>query len=264
MFEVLIREAGARFGLDNKAGSVVQVLLAEMTNKEKGGLAGFLEPFKAAGFGPIIQSWLGGGPSAQPIGNRQIEEVLGTSGGLLQTLTARLDVDRDSLTSALGYLLPALVGKLSIGGSMPSHYPPEVLSLAEAGQQLLAAPIVEVPASGGFMKWLPWLVLIAAIAAGVAYWNANRDTASAPVAAPAPTISAPLVESAPAAAPVAEQPDSPLPAAASDAPTSADAAAPASADPDQTGDAQEVQPEPEPQETDIEPPASGEASSGQD
>ena len=59
MFDVLIREAGARFGLGDKALPLVQMLLAYMTAKESGGLAGFLEKFKAAGFGPIIQSWLG-------------------------------------------------------------------------------------------------------------------------------------------------------------------------------------------------------------
>lgn len=277
MYEVLIREAGARFGLDNKALSVVQVLLAEMTNKEKGGLAGFLEPFKAAGFGPIIQSWLGGGPSAQPIGNRQLEEVLGTSGGLLQTLSARLDVERDALTSALGYLLPALVGKLSVGGSVPSHYPPEVLSLAEAGQQLLSAPIVEPPASGGLMKWFPWLVLIAALVAGLVYWNANREqaTAVAPVVGnPTEAIPAPVLVPAPEQNPdtqpagdavsVAEPPQ-----ADSEAPT--DSATPAESAAQTETAAPEVQDapataasEPAQAQANANQPASGESSTTQD
>lgn len=240
MYEVLIREAGARFGLDNKALSVVQVLLAEMTNKDKGGLAGFLEPFKAAGFGPIIQSWLGGGPSAQPISNRQLEEVLGTTGGLLQTLTARLDVERDALTSALGYLLPALVGKLSIGGSVPSHYPPEVLSMAEAGQQLLAAPVVEPPSSGSFLKWLPWIILVIAIPVGIAYWNATRQHESAP-ASPAPTLSAP--------APAAAQPEPTEPTSNTETPEQADV--------DEAGAAADTQNAPQ---TDAVQPVSGESS----
>ena len=80
MFDVLIREAGARFGLGDKALPVAQMLLAYMTNRDTGGLAGFLEKYKAAGLGPIIQSWLGGGPSAQPVSNSQVETVLGASG----------------------------------------------------------------------------------------------------------------------------------------------------------------------------------------
>ena len=140
MFDVLIREAGARFGLGDKALPVAQMLLAYMTNRDTGGLAGFLEKFKAAGLGPIIQSWLGGGPSAQPVSNSQVETVLGASGGLLSMITARLGVNRDNVTSAIGYLLPAIVGKLTPGGSLPANLPPEVASFAAAGQSLLAAP----------------------------------------------------------------------------------------------------------------------------
>ena len=45
MFDVLIREAATRFGLGDKALPVAQMLLAYMTNRDTGGLAGFLEKF---------------------------------------------------------------------------------------------------------------------------------------------------------------------------------------------------------------------------
>ncbi|MBK6614283.1 YidB family protein [Ottowia sp.] len=214
MFDVLIREAGARFGLGDKALPLVQMLLAYMTAKESGGLAGFLEKFKAAGFGPIIQSWLGGGPSAQPIGNNQIETVLGSSGGLLSLVTGKLELGRDNVTSALGYLLPAIVGKLTPGGSIPSGLPAQVTSLAAAGQSLLAAPppssAVAPAAGGGLMKWLPWAIVALAALFGVSYWGKNRTgdapaPVEAPVDAPAPAASgAPLApEALPAPAPSA-------------------------------------------------------------
>lgn len=119
MFDVFIREAGARFGLGDKALTVAQMLLADMTSPDTGGLMGFLERFKAAGLGPVIQSWLGGGPSAQPISNSQLETVLGASGGLLARVTGLLEVNRDDVTTAIGYLLPAFVGRLTPGGSLP-------------------------------------------------------------------------------------------------------------------------------------------------
>lgn len=210
MFDVLIREAGARFGLGDKALPLVQMLLAYMTAKESGGLAGFLEKFKAAGVGPIIQSWLGGGPSAQPIGNSQIETVLGASGGLLSLITGKLGLGRDNVASALGYLLPAIVGKLTPGGSIPSSLPAEVTTLAAAGQSLLAAPppssAVAPAAGGGLMKWLPWAIVALAALFGVSYCGKNRTgDAPAPVEAPAPAASgAPLApEALPAPAPSA-------------------------------------------------------------
>lgn len=226
MFDVLIREAGARFGLGEKALPLVQMLLAYMTNKANGGLMGFLEKFKAAGFGPIIQSWLGGGPLAQPISNSQLETVLGSSGGLLSLLTSRLGVERDSATSALGYLLPAVVGKLTPGGSIPSSLPPEVASMAAAGESLMAAPVVEqVAPSGGFMKWLPWIVVAVAVLLGLGYCAKQKTAETTPAAVPAPA-SAPASDAVRAdwggGAPASE----PAPAAAPEAPASAPAAAP--------------------------------------
>ncbi|QTD46125.1 YidB family protein [Ottowia testudinis] len=228
MFDVLIREAGARFGLGDKALPVAQMLLAYMTNRDTGGLAGFLEKFKAANLGPIIQSWLGGGPSAQPISNSQVETVLGGSGGLLSLITSRLAVNRDNVTSAIGYLLPAIVGRLTPGGSVPAALPPEVTSLAAAGQSLLAAPSMAAAAApaagGGMMKWLPWVVVAAAALIGLSYCGKPKTTpdvgvppaASAPaepVAVPAPVT--PASEPAPPAATASE----PAAAASTEEPT---------------------------------------------
>lgn len=238
MFDVLIREAGARFGLGDKALPLLQMLLAYLSNKDTGGLAGFLEKFKAAGLGPIIQSWLGGGPAAQPISNSQIETVLGASGGLLSMITSRLGVNRDNVTSAIGYLLPAIVGKLTPGGSVPSALPPELAGLAAAGQGLLSAPgatAAAAPAAaagGGLMKWLPWVVVAAAALFGLSYCGKNKTAdapvapASAPAAAPAPAASQPPLSTGsfgggaatPAPAP-APAPEASAPAASATEPT---------------------------------------------
>ncbi|MEZ5607504.1 MAG: YidB family protein [Burkholderiaceae bacterium] len=222
MYEVLIREAAVRFGLGDKALPVLQMLLAYMTAKDSGGLVGFLEKFKAAGLGPLIQSWLGGGPSAQPISNSQLETVLGSSGGLLSLVSGKLELGRDNVTSALGYLLPALVGKLTPGGSMPSNLPPEVQSLAEAGQQLIAAPSPAELTSGGIggslLSWLPWVVVVLAALFGLSYCGKDKG-GSAPPAVEAP---------ASAPAPAASTPATPAAAASQGAPASVEPATPAS------------------------------------
>jgi uncharacterized protein YidB (DUF937 family) len=192
MFEVLIREAAARFGLGDKALPLIQMLLAHMTDNQTGGLAGFLEKFKAAGLGPVIQSWLGGGPAAQPVANSQLETVLGASGGLLSLTTARLALPRDSVTSALGYLLPTIVGKLTLGGSIPSSLPPEITALVAAGQSLLSSPAQDdagdgASARGGIGKWLPWIIVIAAaLLFALSYFGKSRAPDAAPPAASAP------------------------------------------------------------------------------
>ncbi len=203
MFDVFIREAGARFGLGDKALTVAQMLLADMTSPDTGGLMGFLERFKAAGLGPVIQSWLGGGPSAQPINNSQLETVLGASGGLLARVTGLLEVNRDDVTTAIGYLLPAFVGRLTPGGSLPNAIPPEVLSLAAAGRDLLTAPAAmpRVTTAGpGLLRWLPWVIVAAAAVIGLAYCGKQERVSSSAPATPALESSA-VPASAASAAP---------------------------------------------------------------
>lgn len=243
MFEVLVREAAARFGLGDKALQVVQLLLAYMTSRDRGGVFGFLEKFKAAGLGPIIQSWLGGGPSAQPISNSQLETVLGSSGGLLSLITERTGLERDNVTSALGYLLPAIVGRLTPGGSIASTLPPDVLELAQAGEQLLAAPAAVAPAAGGggaLTRWLPWLIVALAVVFGLTFLGRNRgsEEPAPPAAAPTqPEAAQPEATPPPAtpteAAPAETAPESaPAPAAEpAAAPADAAAAQPGAAEP---------------------------------
>lgn len=200
MFDVLIREVAVRFNLGDKALPLLQMLLACMTRQDTGGLPGFLEKLKAAGLGPAVQSWLGGGPSAKAVTASQIENALGSAGSLLEQLTGRLDAPRDDVAGALGYLLPYIVGKLTPGGSLPGSLPAEIASVASAGQALLSAPL---PSSGGGMKWLwPAVAVVAAGLLGLSYCRQGGDgaPASAPVAAPQPAPASPVqpVETAPA------------------------------------------------------------------
>lgn len=224
MFEVLVREAGARFGLGDKALQLVQMLLALMTNKDSGGLAGFLEHFKTAGLGPIVQSWLGGGPGAQAISNSQLEQAIGATQGPIAILTDHLGAGRENVTSALGYLIPALVGKLTPGGNLPTSLSPEVSALAIAGRQLLDSPargrLAAAGEGGGLGRWLPWIIVAVLILLALAYCSQNKtEPKHAATTSPGTVPSSSAAPAAPAIVPSA----SGVPA------TSASAAEPAGA-----------------------------------
>ena len=204
MFDVLIREAAARFGLGDKARELLQIVLAYMTNKDTGGLAGFLEKFKAAGMGPLIQSWLGNTVSAKPITNSQIEQVLGSQGGLLDLISARLNAPRDNITSAVGYLLPALVAKLTPNGSMPGALPADVTTLIGDGRAFLSAPVAATAASSdsGIGKWIPWIIGAVAVLLALSFCSKKP---SQPVDVPmAPASVASEAASEPALLPASE------------------------------------------------------------
>ena len=209
MFDILIRELSARFGLGDKSTDLLRIVLAYMTNKEAGGLTGFLERFKTAGLGPVVQSWLGNTVSPQSLNNTQVESVLGSSGGLLDVLSQRVNAPRDNLAGAVAYLIPGLVAKLTPGGSIPAALPVDVSSFIGDPKALLA-PVAAATAgatSGGLSKWLPWLIGAVALLVGLSY--CTKKPAVAPMETP-PAQTAPASEAVPAASEV-------LPAPAADA-----------------------------------------------
>ena len=78
LFDSIISGADEKFGLGNKAGTLVSALLSLMTNQNRGGFAGFLDKTPA----PALASYLGPfGPSiAKPAGKPSfISLIISTS-----------------------------------------------------------------------------------------------------------------------------------------------------------------------------------------
>ncbi len=173
MFDLIIREAASRFGLGDKAGPLVQMLLTYITNKDTGGIAGFMSKLTSGGLGNIAQSWLGGGAGAQAVSSSQIESLLGGQGGLLSSITSKLGIGGATASSALGFLLPMVVGKLTQGGTVPTSLSSEVMGFSTGGTTLSAA----TAAGGGLMKWLPWLAAGIAALFVLSYCNKGSDAA---------------------------------------------------------------------------------------
>ncbi len=125
MFDLITEEINNRFNLGDKALPLVQLLVGAMTNKETNGLAGFLEQFKSKGLGPLVDSWL---HTSAPlsINHAEIEHVLGGQGNVLETITARIGLDKGTALMGLAYLLPNLVGKLAPGGKIPDTFSNEI------------------------------------------------------------------------------------------------------------------------------------------
>ena len=133
MFDLIIREVASRFGLGDKAGPLVQMLLAYITNKDSGGITGFMSKLSSGGLGNVAQSWLGGGAGALPVSSAQIESLMGGQGGLLSSITSKLGIGGATASSALGFLLPMVIGKLTPGGTVPTSLPNDVMSAISGG-----------------------------------------------------------------------------------------------------------------------------------
>ncbi|HEY4664415.1 MAG TPA: YidB family protein [Comamonas sp.] len=224
MLDTLIREISARWGLGEQGRSLVQMLVAYISNPAAGGLSGFLEKFRNAGWGGMANSWVDNQAVPESPTTAQLESVLGGSSGLLQQISNRLGLSYDKVSGVVAGVLPSLVQRMTPDGHVPATLPAEFAALANEGKALLglgagaatagaahlgaqrtaaaAATASDVSSSsGGLGKWLPWLIAALVAIFGISYCTQNKSpeatsTSSSPMPAPTPAPVAP--EPAPA------------------------------------------------------------------
>ena len=118
MFDSIISEAGSKFNLGGKTGTLLSALLALMTDKNGGGFGGFLEKFNQAGLGDTVASWIGSG-SNTPVSNEQMESALGTD--TLKNIAEQTGTDYNTATSATAYMTPRVIDALTPDGVVPQE-----------------------------------------------------------------------------------------------------------------------------------------------
>ena len=116
LFDSIISGASEKFGLGDKAGTMLSALLALMTNQETGGFSGFLDRFKEAGLGDTATSWITSGDNAE-VSSEQIESAIGSD--TIATIAEQVGVDKDKATAALAYMTPKVVDDLTPDGEIP-------------------------------------------------------------------------------------------------------------------------------------------------
>ncbi|MCY7348177.1 MAG: YidB family protein, partial [Pyrinomonadaceae bacterium] len=99
-----------------KSGTLLAALLALMTDKNRGGLAGFLENFNRAGLGDTAASWVGSG-SNTPVSNEQLKSALGEA--TLADIAGQAGTDHETAASATAYLTPRVIDALTPSGVIP-------------------------------------------------------------------------------------------------------------------------------------------------
>lgn len=157
LFDSIISEAGNKFGLGDKSGTLLSALLALMTDEKQGGFTGFLDRFSEAGLGDTVASWISSGAN-EDLSEEQLESALGS--GTITDLANKSDVNASTAKSALAYMVPQVVDKLTPDGEVPEEK--DLLSKigdflsgwggAIAGAGLGAAGAVGAAASGAADK----------------------------------------------------------------------------------------------------------------
>jgi uncharacterized protein YidB (DUF937 family) len=124
----VIEDTASRLGLGPKAGQLVREVV-QMITGSPGGISGSIEKFRSAGFGPQVASWLGRTDGAVLTGP-QVEQALGSS--VLGGIANRLGLGGGVTGTAIGYLLPKLIGLMTPGGVIPSGIPAALSSYMQA------------------------------------------------------------------------------------------------------------------------------------
>lgn len=222
MLDAFTREISARWGLGNQGKPLMQMLVAHIANPATGGLPGFLEQFRKAGWGTMVNSWMGPGSQPEVPTTAQVETVLGS--GLVHQMAKKLGLSYDKVMAVVAGVLPQLVARMTPDGTISAVLPAAFGTFASEGKALLGAGVGATAAahgaarsaaytapaatasplpssSGGLGKWLPWLIGVFVVMFGISYCSKTKE----PVVSTAPST----VSTAPFAEPVAPVPTAP-------------------------------------------------------
>ncbi len=116
-FDSVISGASEKFGLGDKAGTMLAALLALVTNDKTGGFSGFIDKFKDVGLGDTANSWITSGDNAE-ISGEQLESALGMD--TISSISQNVGMNNAETTAALAYMTPKVVDNLTPEGEIPA------------------------------------------------------------------------------------------------------------------------------------------------
>jgi OmpA-OmpF porin, OOP family len=182
LFDTLIRDASLKFNLGGNTDKLVSELLRAMSSPQTGGLNGFLDKFRKAGFADMVASWVGRGEN-QPLTPAQTEQALGR--GFLDGIAGKTGLSASSLAAPVAFLIPKVIDLLTPDGVVPTTLPASAATYlgppAPAARETAAGP--------GAVRRYWWVLALIALLAIAAWFSFMRPEQKV-VTAPAPTVPA--------------------------------------------------------------------------
>jgi outer membrane protein OmpA-like peptidoglycan-associated protein/uncharacterized protein YidB (DUF937 family) len=181
--DAILAEAGTQFGLNtSKTSSLLSGLLSLIT--ESGGLGAFIERLRTSGLGDIVSTWMGSG-QPRAISSTTLEAAIGHDS--IDKIASKAGLSFSTAASALAFMLPNIIQRLTPGGVIPTHLPSDVLAYAgsatsavAAGTRQAAYATERAVQKAGVPAWLwPLLALIAIFFIGYWIWNSRQSATNA-------------------------------------------------------------------------------------
>jgi len=189
MFDSTIEDVAGRFGLGSKTAPLLREVMNLMTDSP-GGIGGFINKFKSAGLGSQVASWLGRTDGAA-LTAPDVEKALGST--TLSGIAGRLGLGGGAVATAIGYVVPKLIGLLTPGGVVPTGIPAALSAFLGAPLQTVTHRVEQVapkamtviPESPHLGRWL--IPLLAGLGVLGLFWYLSTGNSPAPVVA-TPTV----------------------------------------------------------------------------
>jgi uncharacterized protein YidB (DUF937 family)/TolA-binding protein len=143
-FDELIQDIGSQYSLGPKASLLVQETIG-LISGQPGGIGGFLDRFKAAGFVAEVASW-SGGTEVVPLLGQEVEKTLGSD--VISEIANKVGISQSFARTIMGYAIPKIIILLAQGEAVPPAIPASESSFLDSAVPLASSPVEEIPQPG--------------------------------------------------------------------------------------------------------------------
>jgi outer membrane protein OmpA-like peptidoglycan-associated protein/uncharacterized protein YidB (DUF937 family) len=178
--DAVLADAGTQFGLNTAKTSSILSGLLSMIAETPGGLGAFLDRLRKGGLSDFVSSWLGGsGP--RPISSNTLEAAIGRD--QIDKIASKAGLPFSTVSSALAFMLPNVIQRLTPGGVIPTHLTSDMLSYASSATSAVAAGTRQAAyaAEGAIKKagvprflW-PLLAVLGILLLGYWFWSSRAS-----------------------------------------------------------------------------------------
>jgi uncharacterized protein YidB (DUF937 family) len=143
-FDELIQDIESRYSLGPKASPLVHETLG-LISGQPGGMDGFLDRFKAAGFAAEVASW-SAETEVVPLSGEEVEQTLGSD--IISEIAKKADISQSFARTIMGYAIPKIVVLLAQGEAVPPAIPTSESSVLDSAIPLSTSSAEEITQPG--------------------------------------------------------------------------------------------------------------------